>query len=216
MTKRKQVFRHFCKFIKKHKYHIYITIQTLCYETLNWAQVNLVSIDHPWDVSTTWLQATCGKLNWLDMIWKGPWSRRWPRTRWSLWQSSRVPLWRWLSFWKVLPSPQRNSGALSEWPSGSWSPPWPRPFPNHVQSIEFTTGEVQSSCWNISRMINGNRMHLSTILSLIAKGLNTYVNNVFLLIYEFANISKNMRSLCHYGVLCVDWWGNVIHFRIRL
>ena len=34
---------------------------------------------------------------------------------------------RWLSFWKVLPSPQRNFGALSEWPSGSWSPPWPRP-----------------------------------------------------------------------------------------
>lgn len=35
---------------------------------------------------------------------------------------------RWLSIWKVLPSPQRNSGALSEWPSGSWSPPWPTPF----------------------------------------------------------------------------------------
>ena len=24
---------------------------------------------------------------------EGPWSGRWPRTRWSLWQSSRVPLW---------------------------------------------------------------------------------------------------------------------------
>ena len=35
---------------------------------------------------------------------------------------------RWLSFWKVLPSPQRNYGALSEWPSGSWSPPWQNPF----------------------------------------------------------------------------------------
>ena len=34
----------------------------------------------------------------------------------------------------------------------------------------------QSSCRNISRMINGNRMHLSSILSLIAKGLNTYAN----------------------------------------
>ena len=29
---------------------------------------------------------------------------------------------------------------------------------------------------NISRMINGNRMHPSSISSLIAKGLNTYVN----------------------------------------
>ena len=28
---------------------------------------------------------------------------------------------RWLSFWKVLPSPQRNSWALSEWPLVSWS-----------------------------------------------------------------------------------------------
>ena len=35
---------------------------------------------------------------------------------------------RWLSLWKVLPSPKRNSGALSEWPLGSWSPPWLRPF----------------------------------------------------------------------------------------
>ena len=29
---------------------------------------------------------------------------------------------RWSFFWKILPSPQRNSGALSEWPLGSWSP----------------------------------------------------------------------------------------------
>ena len=150
---------------------------------------------------------------------------------------------RWLSFWKVLPSPQRNSGALSEWPSASWSAPdhcpsrplaqfgreassrkslggskllpfkndgghcvlgdlqcclnillpflssvprhnpvlelyrqFLRPhglvfvltctvncgtlnrqvwaFPNHVHSIEITTGGLQSSCWTISRIIN--------------------------------------------------------------
>ena len=36
-------------------------------------------------------------------------------------------------------------------------------FPNHVQSIEFTTGGLQSSCRNISRMINGNKMHLNSI-----------------------------------------------------
>ena len=46
-------------------------------------------------------------------------------------------------------------------------------FPNHVQSIEFTTRGLQSCCKNISRMINGNRMHPSSILNLIAKGLNT-------------------------------------------
>ena len=53
-------------------------------------------------------------------------------------------------------------------------------FPNHVQSIEFFTSGLQLSCRNISRMINGNWMHLSSISSLVAKGLNTYVNKVFL------------------------------------
>lgn len=36
---------------------------------------------------------------------------------------SRV-LQKWLSLWKVVLSPQSNARALSEWPSGSWSPPW--------------------------------------------------------------------------------------------
>jgi hypothetical protein len=69
-------------------------------------------------------------------------------------------------------------------------------FSNHVQSIEFTTG----------RMINRNRMHLSWILSLIAKGLNTYVNKVFLffIFNTFTKISKHLFSLRHYGVLCED------------
>ena len=66
-------------------------------------------------------------------------------------------------------------------------------FPNYVQSIGFTTGGLQSSCRNISRMINGNRMHPSSISSLIAKG-------------TFAPKNKNLFLLCHYGVLCVDLW----------
>jgi hypothetical protein len=52
-------------------------------------------------------------------------------------------------------------------------------FPNHVQSIEFTRGGLQSSSRNISRMINGNKMHLNSVSSLRAKGLNTYVSKVF-------------------------------------
>jgi hypothetical protein len=83
-------------------------------------------------------------------------------------------------------------------------------FPNHVQSIEFTTGGVQSSSRSISRKINGNRMHLSSISSLTAKGLNTYVNKVFMffLFYTFGKYSINLFSLCHYAVLslCVDWF----------
>ena len=61
-------------------------------------------------------------------------------------------------------------------------------FPNHVQSIEFSTGGLQSSCRNISRMVNGTG---SSILSLIAKSLNTYVNKVFLFFY-FEYICKNV------------------------
>ena len=45
-------------------------ILPLCNETRNWARMHLVSIDHPWDVSTTWLESTCGKFNWLDITWK--------------------------------------------------------------------------------------------------------------------------------------------------
>ena len=56
-------------------------------------------------------------------------------------------------------------------------------------------------------MINVKIMHLSLISSLIAKGLNNYVNKVlrFVFIHTFhAKISKNLLLLCHYGVLYVD------------
>ena len=46
-----------------------------------------------------------------------------------------------------------------------------------VQSIAFSTGGLQVI--ETSRMVNGNRMHLSSISSFIAKGLNTYVNKVY-------------------------------------
>ena len=43
---------------------------------------------------------------------------------WPIYHKGRIcgVLQRWLPIWKFLPSSQRNSGALSEWPSGSWSP----------------------------------------------------------------------------------------------
>ena len=53
--------------------------------------------------------------------------------------------------------------------------------------------------------INGNRMHLSSISRLLAKGLNTYVNKVFLffIVNKLEKKSKNMVLICHH-VLCVD------------
>jgi hypothetical protein len=72
-------------------------------------------------------------------------------------------------------------------------------FPKHVQSIEFTTGYCQSSCRNISR-INGNRMHLSSISSLIAKGLNTYVNKVFLF-FIINTLQTFLRTCCRFVIM---------------
>jgi hypothetical protein len=62
-------------------------------------------------------------------------------------------------------------------------------FPIHIQSIKFG---LKSSCKNISSMFNGNRMHRSSISNLIAKGLNTYVNKVyiFFMLNTFARILK--------------------------
>jgi hypothetical protein len=73
--------------------------------------------------------------------------------------------------------------------------------------VHCMNGQVDAnqSCRNISRMINRNRMHLSSILSLIAKGVNAYVNKVFVVIFDkSAKMSINLFSFCHYGVLCVD------------
>jgi hypothetical protein len=66
-------------------------------------------------------------------------------------------------------------------------------FPNHAQSIEFTPCGLQSSCRSISRMINGNQMHLSSISSLVAKGLNTYGNRVFMFCF-LINVKKIIKS----------------------
>jgi hypothetical protein len=60
-----------------------------------------------------------------------------------------------------------------------------------------------------SRMINGNRMHLSATSSLIAKGLNTKGISGFIL-NTFAKNGKNLFSLCHFGVLCVDLWNKAV------
>ena len=55
-------------------------------------------------------------------------------------------------------------------------------------------------------MVNENRIHLFSGVSLIASDLNTYVNKVFqfFICNTFVKMSKKLFSLCHYGVLCVD------------
>ena len=64
-------------------------------------------------------------------------------------------------------------------------------------------------------------MHLSSILSLIAKGKNPYVNKVFMffMFNAFANISKKrVFALSLLGTVCrlMRKKSDLIHFRIRL
>ena len=65
-------------------------------------------------------------------------------------------------------------------------------------------------------MINGNRMHQSSISSIIANGLSTYVNKVFL----FFNLKENLKTSLYFVIMgyCVtiEEMFYLIHFRVRL
>ena len=117
-------------------------LHTLSYETRNWAQVHPVSIDHPWDVSTTWSPPVVNSIDWT---WFG-------KAHTCLY---KVTL---------------NCGTLYRQVCLSKSCP-----------INLIYHKWTPSCRNISRAINGNRMHLSSISSDIAKGLNTCENKEFVL-----------------------------------
>jgi hypothetical protein len=69
-----------------------------------------------------------------------------------------------------------------------------------IMSNQLNLSQVDSN-QIVERMTNGNRMYLSSISNRIAKGLNTYVNKVFLfyIFNTFAKLSKILFSLCHYG-----------------
>lgn len=59
-------------------------------------------------------------------------------------------------------------------------------------------------------MISGNKLHMSSILSLMAKVVNTYVPVMFFIFIfnKCAKISKIIFLPCLYAVLCVDFFGN--------
>ena len=66
-------------------------------------------------------------------------------------------------------------------------------------TAELATGELQSSCRDSARMIKVNWMHQTYILGGIAKGWECLCKWDISVIH-FQYISKNMFSLCHYGV----------------
>lgn len=48
-------------------------------------------------------------------------------------------------------------------------------LPNHVQPTELPTGELRLRCRHISRTTSGKKMHLSSMLSSMAKAVNTFL-----------------------------------------
>ena len=119
---------------KKFKtYLIYISVQTLCYGT---QKVHPVSIDHPWDVSTTWLKSRTRLCRGIELG-KGTkkclqhwWS---PRTQWpplvlngSCLEPPRL-------FLELTARPNWAIGG-----EGPWSGRWPRP---RLSLTEFLCGD---------------------------------------------------------------------------
>ena len=86
------------------------------------------------------------------------------------------------------------------------------PFQIMSNQIECTTGGLQSSCRNISCVINGTRMHLSSISSLIAKGLNSNVNKVFLFFIFNKLATFKKCNVFRFVIMCL----NKIYCGIRL
>jgi hypothetical protein len=101
----------------------------------------------------------------------------------------------WFLLWRVL----STVGPYID----SCEPFWIMSNQLNVPQVDSSQVVETSQGWSVEMM------HPSSMSRLIEKGLYTYVNNVFLFVIfnTFANISKNLFSLCQYGALCLDWWG---------
>ncbi len=79
-------------------------------------------------------------------------------------------------------------------------------FRNHVQSTQFTTGGLQSSCINISRMISGwtGCTWAQFWVSWQRLWILMYMCFFF---YKLAKISNKLLSHCNYGVLFLEFCG---------
>lgn len=67
-------------------------------------------------------------------------------------------------------------------------------IPNQVQSTEFTTSGLQLSCRNIPGMFSGNRMHLRSVLSFMAKAVNTCIHLISSFLF-WINVQKS-QTFC--------------------
>jgi hypothetical protein len=75
-------------------------------------------------------------------------------------------------------------------------------FLNHVQTNGLAKGGLQSSCSDISRMMEGHVDAPELNLECVQRGVNLIF--LYLIFNQFPKMYKNMFLLHHYGVLCVD------------
>lgn len=107
-------------------------------------------------------------------LWSRFSSRLHPSLSWLLpWWSPGGLLWCWWSFWKVIHweplwSGHRVPGHVFRWPAS-------RQLCRNLVS-EVCRQFLWPRAWFVLWMISGNRMHLSSILSFMAKAVTTYLH----------------------------------------
>ena len=157
------------------------------------------------DVSTTWLESTCGKFNWLDMIWKGarlsikgfcqsktkPWGRK------ELSVECRD---------RIVPRHRFGEGyqkCLQHWrsPRTQWHPSF-----LYGRSLEPSRLFLELVIWPIWA-IGGRR----TLVREVTKNPMALISKNLVLPFHYGVLWCHYGVLwCHYGVLCLDWWGKQI------
>jgi hypothetical protein len=86
--------------------------------------------------------------------------------------------------------------------------------PFQMMSNQLNLPQVDSN--QVVRMINGNRMHMSLISSLIAKGLNTKYNKVFLFVINIFENSFRFVIMGYCLSIDEEFFFIYINFRLRL
>jgi hypothetical protein len=138
------------------------------------------------DVSTNWLESTCGKLNWLDMIWKGT----------HLDSACQSKILESLRLFLDLPA-QPNSTIGGEGQGGDQDTQW--------SLIELHSSKIVAS---YPRRLTAVISAKGASTKYWVKGLNTYVN-----VSLFFPKKSSVFALLYVNLWGIN---NLIHCRIRL
>ena len=126
--------------------------------------------------------------------------------------------------WVAQPEPGLELDQTSlDRPENSWTTTLPIQPDRAWQNLQRRMGEtpqiqVCQACSVIPTKTQGCNRCQRWFNKVLSKG-SEYLCKCHISGFYFIINSKNLFLLCHYVVLCIDWWGeknNIIHFRIRL